>query len=54
MICPRCTKSTPAFSTRCPQCTSEHSIVGLWVLNFLGWILAMIAIFVVVVLLTNV
>jgi hypothetical protein len=35
MICPRCTKSTPAFSTRCPHCTSEHGILTLWLLNLL-------------------
>jgi hypothetical protein len=44
MICPRCTKSTPAFSTRCPWCTSEHSILGLWAINFLGYALAMLII----------
>jgi hypothetical protein len=35
MICPRCTKSTPMFSTRCPHCTSEHGILELWALNLL-------------------
>jgi hypothetical protein len=40
MICPRCMKSTPAFSTRCPWCTSEHGILQLWFVNLLGFILA--------------
>lgn len=32
MKCPRCLSYTPMFSTRCPECTSEHGILELW-----GW-----------------
>jgi RNA polymerase subunit RPABC4/transcription elongation factor Spt4 len=35
MICPHCTRSTPPFSTKCPSCTGEYSLLELWFLNLI-------------------
>lgn len=48
MYCPECMESRSWVSTRCPKCTTFHSLLFLWLFNLVIGVGALLLLFVLI------